>query len=689
MIQIESLFLFYTIAESRIIQYNTYKRRERGADMNRLVKRLVILTVTASMLTGMTACGRNKKVVKPKVQTTAEVKNGTTKAGGKGANYSDVPLRIGCDHFDNKFNPFMAKTEADLQAVGLTQVMLLDNDRTGRIVENGIDGEQRNYNGKSETYFGIANVKVRYKRKAGYTVYRITLRDDLLFSDGEPITIDDVIFTLYAFCDKNYKGPSKLKKSKIQGLTKYQKKKADTISGIRRLNDYELHIYTDGYDQNMLDKLRIPVCPLHYYGDTTKYHYEAGQFGFTRGDLSALRANKTSPMGAGPYRFVKYEDGIAYYTANDLYYQGCPETAYLYLEDLTQLVSGDASDGTSLVSEVTGDTVDMVITASDRADLESVMSANDNGKLNGKTLETRFVTDDQYGYVCLNAKQVKVGMSGASSESKALRKALATVISACRGTGQEAYENTMTLINAPVSVDSWLSPNQQGIDEIAFAQDLEGKNIYKEDDASDKKREAAREAALVYLQEAGYTIAEDKVAAAPLGGLTEYTVWIQGGEENPMYGMMTTAAEDLQTLGITLNIIQVTDVQTMEKQLQTGKQQIWCGVEKIGIDPGLAEHYTQTDKTSLNKGNLTGIYDENLEKKLGKVGLRVKAEKRIKTTNAIYQILADQAVEIPVYQTKRVWLISSDRVDTDTLPSDITPYYGVQREIHKIKMNKE
>lgn len=659
-------------------------------DMNRFVKRLVILTVTASMLTGMTACGRPEKAEKPKVQTTAEVKNGTTQAGGKGSSYSDVPLRIGCDQFSNKFNPFMAKAEADLQAVELTQVMLLDCDRAGRIVENGIDGEQRDFDGKSETYFGVANVKVRYKRKAGYTVYRITLRDDLMFSDGEPITIDDVIFTLYAFCDKNYKGPSRLKKSKIQGLAKYQKKKADTISGIRRLNDYELYIYTDGYDQKMLDKLRIPVCPLHYYGDTTKYNYEAGQFGFTRGDLSALRANKTSPMGAGPYRFVKYEDGIAYFAANELYYQGCPETAYLYLEDMTKLVSGDISDGTTLVSEITGDTVDMVMTASDRTVLEAAMAANDNGKLSGKTMETRFVTDNQYGYVCLNAKQVKVGLSGASDESIALRKALATVISACRGTGQEEYENTMALINAPVSMDSWLSLKQQGKESIAFAQDAEGGTIYESEDASDKKRKAAKKAALAYLQEAGYTIAEDKVVGAPLGGTTEYTVWIQGGETSPMYGMMATAAEDLQELGIVLKLIQITDAQTMEQQLQTGKQQIWCSVDTIGVDPELAENYSQTDGTkSMNKGSLTGIYGGKLEKKLAKVGQRVKAEKRIQTTNAIYQIILEQAVEIPVYQTKRAWMISSKRINTDSLPSDITPYYSVQREIHKIKMNKE
>lgn len=656
--------------------------------MRRLTKHLFILTMIAAVVMTVSACGKHKKAAKPKVKTTAEVKNGTTTAGGKGSASSDVPLRVGCGHFDKKFNPFMATAEADKQAVELTQVMLLDNDRTGRIVEQGIDGEERSYNGKKETYFGIADVKVKYKRKAAYTVYRITLRDDLLFSDGEPITIDDVIFTLYAFCDKDYKGSSLLKESSIQGLKKYQKKKADTISGIQRLNDYELRIYTDGFDQKMLEKLRIPVCALHYYGDTTKYSYDAGRFGFTRGDLSALRANKNSPLGAGPYRFVKYEKGIVYFTANELYFQECPETAYLYLEDMTQMIAGGSYNVQTLVSELTGDTVDMVLSDAGPEDLEIIMSANENGKLDGKTLENRFVSSASYGYICMNAEEVRVGADSLSEASVSLRRALATVISACRGAGSGGAEQLMSIVNTPASADSWLSRKQYGEEEIAFAKNLEGETIYRSDDDNDKKREKAKEAAVEFLQAAGYTLEEGRITLAPSGGLTEFTVWIQGGEQNPLYAILETAAEDLQELGITLQLAPVADEETMRQQL-TGTQQIWCGLDQLGVDPELAVNYKRYKAGAINKGVLTGIIDERLDKKLDKVGQRVKAESRIKTVDAIYDILSEWAVEIPVYQSKRVWMMSSDRINMDTISKEITPYYSVLREVHRIKMNKE
>ena len=572
--------------------------------MKRCIQRLIILILIIAIPFTVTACGKKKKAAKPKAQKTAEVKNGTTKAGGKGSNASDVPLRISCTSMENKFNPFVATAEADIQVVDMTQVRLLETDRAGQIVMNGIDGELRKYNGESYTYYGIANVKVHHDRQAGYSVYRITLRDDLLFSDGEAVTIDDVIFSLYAFCDKDYQGPVTIGQSNIRGLAEYRKGKEKTISGIKRLGDYELKIYTNGYEQNMLEKLRIPVCPLHYYGDKSKYHYEAGQFGLEKGNLSSLRANQTSPLGAGPYRFVKFEGSIAYYTANELYYKGCPKTAFLYLEDMDKLMSAGTENKAGMISEIEGDTVDVAWLSPTAENLEAVMNTNENGKLQGKTLESRSFVDEQYAYVCLNAKQIKVGTDIFSEQSCLLRKALATVISACREVEPEQYENAIRLTDYPASVDSWLSGEQWEDSENPYALDADGKMIYKEKDKLEKKREAAKKAALEYLEAAGYTMAEEdaevgsRVVSAPAGAALQYSVWIQGNEEDPLYSTMSAAAEDLQEIGITLNLLTFTNAETMRKQLKSGNQQILCAMETIGANPDLVQKYAATGETS-------------------------------------------------------------------------------------------
>ena len=84
------------------------------------------------MVFGVTGCGKQKKAKKPYVQSTAEVKNGTAKAEGKGKQQSEVPLIIGCGRLDKNFNPFLAQAASDEQVMNLTQTKLFDTDRAGR-----------------------------------------------------------------------------------------------------------------------------------------------------------------------------------------------------------------------------------------------------------------------------------------------------------------------------------------------------------------------------------------------------------------------------------------------------------------------------------------------------------------------------------------------------------------------------
>ena len=100
-------------------------------------KKCLAALLAASMVFGVTGCGRQKKAKKPYVQSTAEVKNGTAKAEGKGKQQSEVPLIIGCGRLDKNFNPFLAQAASDEQVMNLTQTKLFDTDRAGRLVEKG------------------------------------------------------------------------------------------------------------------------------------------------------------------------------------------------------------------------------------------------------------------------------------------------------------------------------------------------------------------------------------------------------------------------------------------------------------------------------------------------------------------------------------------------------------------------
>ena len=131
-----------------------------------------------------------------------------------------MPLVYGTANLSEKFSTFFADTVYDREVADLTGVGLLTTDRQGNIIFNAIEGETHSYAGKDYEYTGIADLKI--DRTDENTTYTFKLREDVKFSDGEPLTADDVIFTMYAFLDPTYVGSSTLQSLPIVGLRDYR-----------------------------------------------------------------------------------------------------------------------------------------------------------------------------------------------------------------------------------------------------------------------------------------------------------------------------------------------------------------------------------------------------------------------------------------------------------------------------------
>lgn len=134
---------------------------------------------------------------------------------------SDGTLVLSDTGFEGKFNPFFAASSADQHVIDLTFGALLGADRKGEMILNGIQGETREYNGTDYTYRGPADCVVT-ENADGTVDYDITLRDDITFSDGTPMTIDDVIFSLYVYLDPTYDGSATIYSTPIVGLEEYR-----------------------------------------------------------------------------------------------------------------------------------------------------------------------------------------------------------------------------------------------------------------------------------------------------------------------------------------------------------------------------------------------------------------------------------------------------------------------------------
>ena len=621
--------------------------------MKKLTLFILVTLLTLSLLAG---CGTNPP------SPTDSVSNHT--------------LVVGTQHFDGKFSPFFYTNTYEGELLELVHLNLLDTDREGSVVLRGIDGETRPYNGTDYTYHGIANC-VLTENPDGSVFYDFTLREDVRFSDGSVVTADDVIFSLYVPLDPTYDGTMTLYSLPIQGLEEYRNGDADHISGIQKTGDNSLRIVLTELSAAAIYNFVTPVVPLSYYGDKTLYDYESHKFGFPKGDLSIVRSVTAKPMGGGPYKFVSYTGGTVTLEANALYYKGAPKTRYI------QFREGQEADK---VSGVIAGTIDLTDPSYSSETAKAIENAN-GGVVSGNVLTTRMSANLGYGYVGINAKNVRVGNDSGSAQSKALRKALATVIAVYRDVAVDSYYGQYAnVIQYPISDTSWASPKvtDPGY-RTAFSTTLSGDPIYTADMDPDTRYAAAKSAALDYFSAAGYTVENDKVTAAPQGAQMSYEVLVGAGGtgDHPTFMALTMAAEALQELGFRLIVTDLSNFTELTNAVHSGTAELFAMAWSANPDPDMYQIYHSQGSSNEESYFLK---DPALDELILLARQSTDQTYRKTLYRECLDIIADWAVEIPMYQRQNVFIFSTQRINTATLTPDMTPFWGWQKDIEKLEM---
>ena len=746
--------------------------------------------------------------------------------GGGGSTDDTTPLVVGYAPFSSKFSPFFSETAYDQDVWVMTQLGLLTSDRTGAIIYKGIEGETIDYNGTDYTYYGPADLEVT-ENADGTVYYDFTLRDDLKFSDGEPLTIDDVIFSMYVLCDPTYEGNSTLYAQPIQGMEAYRSgmsarqelilaagpdgytandyytedqyntfwaafnaagvkfaqeildylvaaganaetdsvaakaanwgftladdatvedfwaaivekygydlsddginaekasssiselltaelgdragefsagvqtgESAANISGIQKTGDYSMRIVMTKVDAVAIYQLGVTIAPMHYYGDKSLYDYDNNSFGFPKGDLSSVRAKTTQPMGAGPYKFIKFENGTVYFESNESYFQGAPKTKYV---NFLECISDDDK-----LNGVTTGTIDITDPSMSSDTAAAISAANSNGELTGDKVTTDLVNNLGYGYIGMNSVVMSVGGEPSSQASKDLRKAFGTILSVYRDVAIDSYYGERaSVINYPISDTSWAAPrpSDDGY-KVAFSTDVNGNDIYTSDMSAEDKYAAAKTAALGYLEAAGYTVADGKVTAAPEGAKMEYEVWIpaDGKGDHPSFMILTLAKDALAEIGMTLTIKDLTNSAELWTALEAQQVAMWAAAWGATVDPDMYQIYysdvanagSATDGQNPLGGSGQGgsnymycIADPELDQLIMDARATTDQTYRKAMYKACLDIVIDWAVEIPVYQRQNAIIFSSERVNMDTVTPDITTFYGWLSEVHNIEL---
>ena len=460
---------------------------------------------------------------------------------------------------------------------------------------------------------------------------------------------------------------------------------ADKIEGIQKTGDYGVRVTLTEVDATAIYQLGVPIAPMHYYGDTKKYDYDKNMFGFDKGDLNGVRAKTTQPMGAGPYKFIKFENGVVSFEANKNYYLGAPKTRYVqFLE---------SQDQDKLNGVITG-TIDVTDPSYSVDTVKAISAENSNGEVTGDKITTNTVNNLGYGYLGISANAVNMGGEPGSEASKALRKAFATVYARYRDVTVDSYYGpAASVINYPISDTSWAAPQKTDADyAIAFSKDVDGKDIYTSGMSDDEKDQAALDAALGFFEAAGYTVEGGKVTAAPEGASMEYEVWIpaDGAGDHPSFMMLNLASDAMAKIGITLNVKDLANSSDLWTGISADQVPMWCAAWGATPDPDMYQVYYSGVESGKEPGGSNYMYDI-ADPELDELILDARTNMDQSYRKAMYKscldIIIDWAVEVPVYQRQNAIIFSTERVKMDSVTPDITTYYGWLKEIQNIELN--
>ena len=152
---------------------------------NRIISLILCLALCAGMLSSLTGCG-----------------------GGSSAD----ALVIMTEQLDGLFNPFFYTSAPDGTIVAMTQI--------GMLGSKYVDGKVQVAYGEDEAVV-VKDYDI-VENDDDTVTYNFVLKNGIKFSDGHPLTMEDVLFNYYVYLDPVYTGSNTLYSTDILGLSEYR-----------------------------------------------------------------------------------------------------------------------------------------------------------------------------------------------------------------------------------------------------------------------------------------------------------------------------------------------------------------------------------------------------------------------------------------------------------------------------------
>lgn len=275
---------------------------------------------------------------------------------------------------------------------------------------------------------------------------KFTIKKGIKWQDGNEFKIDDWIYTLNVLADKDYQGSYFPIVENIEGAKEKHEGKADTISGLKKLNDYSMEVTFKEKKVNYLEGFFAgPLLSKKYLSDVAVK------------DLAKSDKIRKHPIGIGPYKVTKVVQGEAVQLEkfND-YWQGKPSLDKINLKVIDQ---------TQIVKAMKNGEIDM--TDSTTGSIAQEAKKSGDGKL--KVLSTPGTDYSVIGFVShdYDKEKNKTGAERPKYKEKELRQAMLYAIDRKKWI-KAFYQGYGKELNSFVPSIHWIAADQKDLNNYSY-----------------------------------------------------------------------------------------------------------------------------------------------------------------------------------------------------------------------------
>ena len=257
-----------------------------------------LYVTTAATVLALTACNSNKETATTKTPLGTQTKF-ATEAVNEGEPIKGGTFKyalVASSGFKGVFIDELAQDSLDSTISAQIDASIFEYDENRQLTNTGLASIDYDVEGKTVT---------------------VTLNSkDYKWSDGQPVTIDDYIFTYQSIGHKDYTGSRyNSKYENVEGMKEFHEGKADSVSGLEKIDDYSVKIHFKEMRPSMKlagGALSAYIMPKHIFSTIPVAEWDKSEY---------VRGTKFVGLGAFKLESIIPGESVTL-VPNEHYYKG-------------------------------------------------------------------------------------------------------------------------------------------------------------------------------------------------------------------------------------------------------------------------------------------------------------------------------------------------------------------------------